>query len=597
MHFQKQRTAMQCSSTMLWVSVPLTPFPFYAAWSILVLTCSASECAGDVTFTWQSLKDRPLYGRMEKNNTASQQIFDPVGMQHEGKVSCVATCADPKDKAQRSASVEVYAFPKDPIISGSELLTEGQDSDLTCTVPDVYPADRLKVQWLLGDKVLKDNKAVNPVVKGEAQTVTSVLKYKPTAQDHGQNVTCRATLDIKTEPETRETVASITVQCKYIMHLGPEPFTKMGFLNTQNYYYLATISVCPRLFQGSNKPNYSPRDVHISENIQVNIGESFTLTCQAKGHPEPTVLWRKLEKGGLSVMVGDGETLRVKETSWSHDGDYECMSHNTVGNLTAQVTVYCELSFITGDPIISGSELLTEGQDSDLTCTVPDVYPADHLKVQWLLGDKVLNDDKAVNPVVKGEAQTVTSVLKYKPTAQDHGQNVTCRATLDIKTEPETRETVASMNIRSKCSKNILCSGCILVVNERFANVLQHVEPHSPNGTLNLIDMGPVETGQYLLKLNNLGPEQTGQYFLNLTNVGPDQMGQYLLNLNNVGPDQMGQYLLNLNNLGPEQTGQYLLNLTNEVGHQSHHFSLSIQSKTAEKHSHKHSMYMCILCV
>uniref|UniRef100_A0A3P8YG98 Ig-like domain-containing protein n=1 Tax=Esox lucius TaxID=8010 RepID=A0A3P8YG98_ESOLU len=310
MHFQKQRTAMQCSSTMLWVKsklvLVLTPKnPMARVGERLVLTCSASECAGDVTFTWQSLKDRPLYGRMEKNNTASQQIFDPVGMQHEGKVSCVATCADPKDKAQRSASVEVYAFPKDPIISGSELLTEGQDSDLTCTVPDVYPADRLKVQWLLGDKVLKDNKAVNPVVKGEAQTVTSVLKYKPTAQDHGQNVTCRATLDIKTEPETRETVASITVQ-------------------------------------------YSPRDVHISENIQVNIGESFTLTCQAKGHPEPTVLWRKLEKGGLSVMVGDGETLRVKETSWSHDGDYECMSHNTVGNLTAQVTVNVQ-----GDKIIT----------------------------------------------------------------------------------------------------------------------------------------------------------------------------------------------------------------------------------------------------
>uniref|UniRef100_A0AAY5KAS5 Ig-like domain-containing protein n=1 Tax=Esox lucius TaxID=8010 RepID=A0AAY5KAS5_ESOLU len=327
----------------------------------LVLTCSASECAGDVTFTWQSLKHRPLYGRMEKNNTASQQIFDPVGMQHEGKVSCVATCADPKDKAQRSASVEVYAFPKDPIISGSELLTEGQDSDLTCIVPDVYPADRLKVQWLLGDKVLKDDKALNPVIKGEAQTVTSVLKYKPTAQDHGQNVTCRATLDIKNEPETRETVASITVQCKYIMHLGPEPFS----LSHQRMYEILPV----KRFKWHSKLLHSPRDVHISENIQVNIGESFTLTCQAKGHPEPTVLWRKLEKGGLSVMVGDGETLRVKETSWSHDGDYECMSHNTVGNLTAQVTVNVQ-GESDGKPVLhlSPSGELKEGDSVTISC-------------------------------------------------------------------------------------------------------------------------------------------------------------------------------------------------------------------------------------
>ncbi|XP_028971424.2 vascular cell adhesion protein 1 isoform X2 [Esox lucius] len=522
----------------------------------LVLTCSASECAGDVTFRWQSLKDRPLYGRMEKNNTASQQIFDPVGMQHEGKVSCLATCADPKDQAQRSASVEVYAFPKDPIISGSELLTEGQDSDLTCTVPDVYPADRLKVQWLLGDKVLKDNKAVNPVVKGEAQTVTSVLKYKPTAQDHGQNVTCRATLDIKTEPETRETVASITVQSPFIVSLTLE--------NT----------------------------VH-------HIGDTLKLICVTIGCPDTVSFTWSPSIGGSAEDQSHGTgLLTLKPVTMEHKGPVVCNATCRASGEYRQASIDLEVYSFPKDPIISGSELLTEGQDSDLTCTVPDVYPADHLKVQWLLGDKVLNDDKAVNPVVKGEAQTVTSVLKYKPTAQDHGQNVTCRATLDIKTEPETRETVASMNIRTpprylsvevfpstKVEEGQNVSLRIWAVGVPLPSVTlirlqDSVEPHSPNGTLNLIDMGPVETGQYLLKLNNLGPEQTGQYLLNLTNVGPDQMGQYLLNLNNVGPDQMGQYLLNLNNLGPEQTGQYLLNLTNEVGHQSHHFSLSVQSKT-----------------
>ena len=107
--------------------------------------------------------------------------------------------------------MSLTALPKDPTISRSDLLTEGQESNLTCTVPDVYPAERLIIEWLLGDEVLlKQDEHL------EVQTVTSVLKYRPTAQNNGQNVTCRATLDIGIDKRTRETVASMTVQCKYI---------------------------------------------------------------------------------------------------------------------------------------------------------------------------------------------------------------------------------------------------------------------------------------------------------------------------------------------------------------------------------------------
>lgn len=71
----------------------------------------------------------------------------------------------------------------------------------------------------------------------------------------------------------------------------------------------------------------------------MNIGDSFTLTCRAEGNPEPTVLWRKLDQDGRSVVAGEGATLLVEEASWSHGGEYECVAHNVVGNRTAHMTV------------------------------------------------------------------------------------------------------------------------------------------------------------------------------------------------------------------------------------------------------------------
>ncbi|XP_070305147.1 vascular cell adhesion protein 1 [Salvelinus sp. IW2-2015] len=276
----------------------------------LVLTCKASGCAETVTFTWSSLLDRSLYGKTETNGTVSLQIFNPLVIQHVNVVVCKATCrtkGEDTQKAQTSTKVNVYALPKDPTISRSDLLTEGQESKLTCTVPDVYPAERLIIEWLLGDEVLlKQDEHL------EVQTVTSVLKYRPTAQNNGQNVTCRATLDIGIDKRIRETVASMTVQ-------------------------------------------YSPRNITISENTRVKMGDSFTLQsctrlletsdltdCRAEGNPEPTVLWRKLDQDGRSVVAGEGATVLVEEASWSHGGEYECVAHNVVGNRTAHMTVHVQ---------------------------------------------------------------------------------------------------------------------------------------------------------------------------------------------------------------------------------------------------------------
>uniref|UniRef100_A0A4W5RKH1 Ig-like domain-containing protein n=1 Tax=Hucho hucho TaxID=62062 RepID=A0A4W5RKH1_9TELE len=341
----------------------------------LVLTCKASGCAEAVTFTWASLRDQSLYGKTETNGTVSLQIFNPLGVQHINKVVCKATCRTKGENIQNtqtSTNVNVYgkfSLPKDPTMSRSDLLTEGQESNLTCTVPDVYPAERLIIEWLLGDEVLlKQDEHL------DEKNVTSVLKYRPTAQNNGQNVTCRATLDIGIDQRTRETVVSMTVQ-------------------------------------------YSPRNITISENTQVNIGDSFTLTCRAKGNPEPTVLWRKLEQDGRSVVAGEGATLLVEEASWSHGGEYECVAHNVVGNQTAHMTVNVQEK-----PVLyrSPSGELKAGDSVTITCQ-SESGPQGNVALRQLTGSQGVE-------LQSNQGHTSTSITVQSLTARD-SRLYECQAT------------------------------------------------------------------------------------------------------------------------------------------------------------------------
>ncbi|KAL0966831.1 hypothetical protein UPYG_G00300680 [Umbra pygmaea] len=309
----------------------------------LVVTCSASQCVDAVTFSWRAIFDKPLDSPGQSNESASQLVFDPVELKHQNLIVCEASCGI--EKTQKTATVKVFAFSKDPVISGSDLLTEGQDRELTCTVPDVYPAQHLVIDWLLGDEVLIGEEHPNLMDGDVVQTVTSVLKYKPKAQDHGQTLSCRATLDTDTVPkdqQTRKTVASMTVQ-------------------------------------------YSPRNVNMSTNTQVNIGDSFTLMCHADGHPKPTVLWRRLEQDGHSVVAGNDETLLVKEALWSHSGQYECVAQNTVGNLTAHLTVNVQ-----GPPEkpilrLTPSGELKEGDNVTISC-YSESGPHGHVALRQVTG-------------------------------------------------------------------------------------------------------------------------------------------------------------------------------------------------------------------
>ncbi|KAJ8376512.1 hypothetical protein SKAU_G00070920 [Synaphobranchus kaupii] len=287
-----------------------------------VLRCSARDCSESATLTWASLEDKPLSG-ITKNPSATESllIFDPVSTVHDNLVVCKVSCGNVRK--QMHATVKVYSFPREPVISGNAHMLVGEVNTLTCEVSAVYPPEYLEIEWLQGERVLHMDEG-----KADISTVSSRYKYMPTSDDNGKAITCRARHSFEGVPEdekTKETTVSLNVM-------------------------------------------YAPRDIRISETAVVKMGVSFTLTCSAEGNPRPVVVWRKAGPAGRPVTLGENETLAVRNVTVSHAGTYECETMNTLGKLTATVNVTVQAPPTNTSITVSPANELKEGDNVTISC-------------------------------------------------------------------------------------------------------------------------------------------------------------------------------------------------------------------------------------
>ncbi|KAL4634864.1 vascular cell adhesion protein 1-like [Arapaima gigas] len=304
-----------------WVS--LSPKqPVWRAGDRGELRCRAAGCPDEASFSWTSLEDKPLYSAATSNASESTLSFERVRPQHENLVLCRVTCGG-QTKQQR-AKIRVYSFPKEPEITGSEEMLAGEDNTLTCTVPDVYPPENLRITWLQGETVLLEEVGK----EGPMTNVSSKYAYHPTADDDGTAITCRASHDLEGVPadqSSKETSAILNVL-------------------------------------------YAPEDIRISEATVVQEGGSFTLTCEADGKPKPEIQWRKLGEGGHSVTLGRNGSLVVLEAMPSHAGEYECEMSNAVGRKAASVRVAVQGPPRNTSIVVSPGGELTEGDRVTISC-------------------------------------------------------------------------------------------------------------------------------------------------------------------------------------------------------------------------------------
>lgn len=109
------------------------------------------------------------------------------------------------------------AFPKDLEIHLPGPLQVGQPVTVTCLVPDVYPFDRLEIDLLKDNRLLKNQEFLEPMEGKSLKNMSLEVTFTPTREDMGKALVCRATLHITgvvTELRERETTKELQVYGK-----------------------------------------------------------------------------------------------------------------------------------------------------------------------------------------------------------------------------------------------------------------------------------------------------------------------------------------------------------------------------------------------
>uniref|UniRef100_A0A665UYS2 Cell adhesion molecule 1 n=1 Tax=Echeneis naucrates TaxID=173247 RepID=A0A665UYS2_ECHNA len=206
-----------------------------------------------------------------------------VSLSDEGRYVC-QLYTDPPQEAY--ADITVLIPPGNPIIEArDEVLSEGNETEMTCTAMSSKPAATIK--WMKGDKELPGKPKVE-LTYDKMYTVTSRLTFTVSKEDDGVPVVC------------------------IVDHPAVKDFQAQKYLEVQ---YKPEVKIVVEFPQGLTRE-----------------GENLELTCQAKGKPQPQrVNWVKVDDDVPSHAVITGSDLYIENLNKSYNGTYRCVASNSVG--------------------------------------------------------------------------------------------------------------------------------------------------------------------------------------------------------------------------------------------------------------------------
>ncbi|XP_064085653.1 LOW QUALITY PROTEIN: protein sax-3-like [Macrobrachium nipponense] len=262
-----------------------------------------------------------------------------------------------------SLSYDFQAFPEPSV-----KVLAGEPVTLSCRAPRGSPEPSLS--WLRDGKEVQNSSHVVVTNFGD-------LVIKPTEQDHSGTYVCRA----KNIAGTRESPAS------------------------------KLVVMTPPWFEVNPK------------NVTAASGVNVEFACQVKGHPTPSVTWRRLDgKMPTSRIKTDNQRLTIEEAEASDTGVYICEAQSEAGFTEAKVflTVF-EAPELAQRP--QNTQVL-EGEKVQLSCIVKgDPEPL----VLWRL--PALDRSALLTPSQKNGHISVSSdgqTLTISPTATRDSGNYQC---------------------------------------------------------------------------------------------------------------------------------------------------------------------------
>ncbi|XP_016356452.1 uncharacterized protein LOC107699646 [Sinocyclocheilus anshuiensis] len=165
--------------------------------------------------------------------------------------------------------------------------------------------------------------------------------------------------------------------------------------------------------------------------LEVMLGESLTLHCDAHGNPKPTIIWRKdgsdAEKQEAIQVLN--ETLSLSKVTRETTGIYKCHVSNSEGNLTHITQLQ-----VKGPPIIiipPEDTTMNMSQDAILQCQA-EAYPSNFTYEWWKQGQNVYHIK-----ILKSRVKIlVDGTLLISGLIPEDSGNYTCTPTNGLMTPP-----------------------------------------------------------------------------------------------------------------------------------------------------------------
>ncbi|XP_004385780.1 vascular cell adhesion protein 1 isoform X1 [Trichechus manatus latirostris] len=488
------------------------------------LTCSTTGCDSP-SFSWRTQIDSPLNAKVRSEGTKSTLTMDPVSFDNDHSYLCTATCGS--GKLEKGIQVEPYSFPKDPEIQLSGSLEVGKPVTVICLVPDVYPFDRLEIDLLKDDQVMKSQIFLEDMDKKSTETKSLEVTFIPVIKDIGKTLFCRAELHIAgIDPELAERKTtkvlqvyispknivilvnpstslqeggSVTMMCSSDGLPAPEIFwsKKLDNGNLQPLSGNATLTLIAMrvedsgiyICEGVNLIGRNRKEVELivqeklftvevspKSRIAAQIGDSVVLTCNVTGCGSPSFSWRTQIDSPLSGKVrseGTKSTLTLSPISFENEHDYLCTV--TCGHKKLEKGIQVQVYSFLRDPEIEMSDLVVNENPVTVSCKVPEVYPFDRLEIDLLMGENIIKNKGFWGDMDKQSLETKSLEMTFIPTTKDTGKVLVCRAKLNISEmefEPKQRQSTETLYVNvAPRDTTILVSPSSIVEEGSFVNL------------------------------------------------------------------------------------------------------------------------------
>uniref|UniRef100_A0A3Q3GU27 B-cell receptor CD22 n=1 Tax=Kryptolebias marmoratus TaxID=37003 RepID=A0A3Q3GU27_KRYMA len=294
------------------------------------------------------------------------------------------------------------------------LLTEGQQTNLTCTAPGLCSGSRPEITWTWRGNGESSSQITENITDFHTEDLTpftqrhsSTLTFNPSSEHHGTNITCKVSF---TGGITTEETVMLNVNVKEVKITGDTSVREGETLNltcsvdsfppsdvmwakfgTENLFSVSisnvTLDVSGLYICTAKHGNKTlSKTVNITVNkspspssgntVHFKEGDQIVLECNVKrSNPQPdTFIWKRNGKD-----VGKGKTYEFNQIKPEDGGNYTCEARNSVSSGKSK-SLHLQVQFPPTNVQLTLPPEVKEGQSITITCTA-ESFPPSNFKI------------------------------------------------------------------------------------------------------------------------------------------------------------------------------------------------------------------------